>query len=126
MTAKYWQNGGFMIRIVNWAALFDKLAPLLSRRLQEARLGDWQGYLQLVGDEDGVTLTIDAGQVRVAPPTDTPHRIQGGPALAQLVIGTERPEEIAQTANIELTGDADILIRALFPKQAVQLSSADL
>jgi hypothetical protein len=62
----------------------------------------------------------------VGPAKDTPHRIQGGPEIAQLIVGTETPDEIVRISKLELSGDADILIRALFPKQDIQLSNADL
>ncbi len=41
----------YVVRIVNLQSLFAKLAPELTRRLQQSCLADWQGSLRIVLDE---------------------------------------------------------------------------
>ncbi len=51
--------------------------------------------------------------------------IRGGREIAQLLIGTEAPEEVMEAACMEVTGDAAELARVLFPAQQPQLSQLD-
>jgi predicted acetyltransferase len=124
--AKYVQGGGWMVQIINLKALLEKLAPELERRLAESRLTGWHGDLLVVGSDEQATLAIECGRTRVAPPRDSPHVLRAGAALAQLVVGTDAPDELAATAPIELSGDAGMLLPALFPAQNPQMSNDDL
>jgi hypothetical protein len=124
--AKYLQDGGWMVQIVNLMSLLEKLAPELERRLAGARLAGWRGELLVVGDEQQATLAIDGGRVRVIAPRESPHVLRAGPALAQLVVGADAPDELTATAPIELAGDAGLLLPALFPAQNPQMSNDDV
>jgi predicted acetyltransferase len=124
--AKYIQGGGWMVRIVNLMPLLEKLAPELERRLAGSWLAGWRGNLLVVGDDQQATLAIDGGRVRVEPPRESSHVLRAGPALAQLVVGTDAPDELMATATIELGGDAGLLLPLLFPAQNPQMSSEDL
>jgi hypothetical protein len=124
--AKYIQGGGWMVQIVNLIPLLEKLAPELERRLSRARLSGWRGELLVIGADQQATLAIDGGRVRVIAPRESPHVLQAGPALAQLVVGTDAPDELVATAPIELAGDAGLLLPALFPAQNPQMSNDDV
>ncbi|HET9222473.1 MAG TPA: hypothetical protein VFO07_08215, partial [Roseiflexaceae bacterium] len=124
--AKYVQSGGWMVRIVNLWSLLEKLAPELERRLARSRLTSWRGELLIVGDDQHAALAIGGGRVQVVAPRESPHVLRAGPALAQLVVGTDAPEELVATGSIELSGDAGLLLSALFPAQNPQMSNDDL
>ncbi|MEZ4735288.1 MAG: sigma-70 family RNA polymerase sigma factor [Caldilineaceae bacterium] len=120
----------YVVRIINLPSLFAKLTPELALRLQASHLAAWRGNL-LIALETGqekaeVLLSIDAGQVAVAPVVATPHIIRGGQALAQLVVGTESPDEIVEMAGIQLHGDAVRLLPILFPMQYPQMENQAL
>jgi hypothetical protein len=115
-----------MVRIVNLVSLLEKLAPELERRLARSRLAGWRGELLVIGDDQQATLMIDGGHVRVIAPRETSHVLRAGPALAQLVVGTDAPDELVATASIELAGDASLLLPALFPAQNPQMSNDDV
>lgn len=120
----------YVLRIINLPSLFAKLAPELALRLQGSHLADWRGNLlialETAHEKAEVLLSIDAGQVAVAPVVATPHLIRGGQALAQLVVGTESPDEIVEMAGIELHGDAARLLPILFPMQYPQMENQAL
>jgi hypothetical protein len=124
--AKYTQDGGWMVQIINLSSLFEKLVPELARRLDGSHLAGWRGGLLVIGAGQQIMLKIDQGQIQVAPPSETAHVLDAGDALAQLVIGSEAPDEIAATTPIGLSGDAGQLLQALFPAQNPQMSNDDL
>ncbi len=119
------KNGGAMIALLNLPQLLGKIAGELTRRLQASPLAGWEGALRIDGPEQAAMLILAGGRVRVTPPADTPHVVHGGPALAQLLIGTDTPREIAATAPLRLSGDAALLLETLFPAQHPMLSNWD-
>jgi predicted N-acetyltransferase YhbS len=124
--SKYVQGGGWMIQILNLTSLLEHIVPELERRLAGSWLAGWRGDLLLIGDDQQATLAIDGGRVRVQPPRESSHVLRAGPALAQLVVGTDAPDELVATASIGLEGDAGLLLLALFPAQNPQMSNDDL
>ena len=71
-------------------------------------------------------LAISAGKVTVVPVVATVHVIRGGQALAQLVVGTESPDEVVEMAGIQVSGDAAQLLPILFPIQYPQMDNQAL
>ena len=124
--AVYSKTGGWMIRLVNLQSLIEKLAPELSRRLQMSHLAEWRGNLRISAEDDHVMLAVDRSHIRILPSDESAHTMEGGADIAQLIIGTESPDEIVEAADITLTGDAAQLVEVLFPKQYPQMSNADL
>ncbi|MCZ6636026.1 MAG: GNAT family N-acetyltransferase [bacterium] len=122
--ADYPQSGGYMIRIVNLHSLLEKLCGVLSERLKRSHFQDWQGHLLIGLEKEGVILEIDRGSVCLAPSGTTDHAIRGGDRLAQLVVGTEAPDEVMD--GMQVNGQAKELVEVLFPKQDPQLSVVDL
>lgn len=122
----------YVVRIVNLASLFEKLAPELARRLEGSPLDAWSGTLGVVTPEERIVLAVERGSVRViAPPGDPdalmgPNTIEGGPAIAQLVVGSEAPRETVATAGIRLHGEASRLIDVLFPPAYPQMDNQAL
>lgn len=124
--ALYPKSGGYLVQIVNLPSLMMKLCSVFEERLRGSYLSDWQGNLSIVTPDETVMLAIDRSKVRVLPSGETGHVLRCGKALAQLVVGTENPEEIAAASGMELSGDAGVLIVVLFPEQHPQLSVVDL
>ena len=125
------RDGGPMVRVMNLASTLTKMQSELSRRLQASPLAAWRGELLLAGADEQVVLKITGGQVLPSArecrssKRRSPHAIRGGHELAQLLIGSEAPEEVMEAACMEVTGDAAQLARALFPAQRPQLSQLD-
>ncbi len=118
-------RGGPMVCIVSLAGTLARMAGELERRLAESAAGTWRGKLLLSSGRERATLAIDRGKVRVGPPEKTKHAIRGGDALAQLLIGTDEPDEVIAVAGMRISGEGRRLARALFPAQQPRLSSWD-
>lgn len=120
----------YVVRIINLGSLFSKLTRELTRRLQASPYASWQGKLLIVlaenGSTDEVMLAINKGTVTVASIGATEHVIRGGQALAQLIVGSEAPEEVVEMAGMELTGEAGILLPVLFPARWPQMGNQGL
>lgn len=120
----------YVVRIINLQSLFGKLTSELTRRLQASAYATWQGTLTIVLEQNGVseeiTLTIDKGVVSLTSVGETEHTIRGGQALAQLIVGSEAPTEVVEMGDIEVSGDARILLPVLFPSQWPQMGNQGL
>ncbi len=121
----YRRCAGSLIRTVNLRAAISKLCGEFSRRVKNSPFGSWRGNLLVCDAREEVTVAIDRGRVHVAPPKATKHTIRGGEEVAQLVLGTETPQETVRAAGMRLTGDAKYLVEVLFPDQHPTLSFAD-
>ena len=119
-------GNSYMIRIVNLKSLFEKLSPELSHRLSRSPLANWQGDLLISNGEEEIALIIEDSKVEVAAARETKHTIRGGQEIAQLIVGTDAPREVAQMNHIDLGGDAGQLIEVLFPAQDPQMRNQDL
>ena len=120
------RNRSYMVRIINLHSLFEKLAPELSRRLHTSHLADWSGNLLIFNGEEEVMLAIHRSDVRVVPAGRSDHAIRGGMEIVQLVVGTETPDEVVAMNDMQLNGDAEHLIRVLFPAQYPQMENQGL
>jgi predicted acetyltransferase len=125
METQYVRNGGAMVRIINLRSSLEKIAPELSRRLAASAHASWKGRLLIVDGREKVAFDIDRSKVALASSLDTRHTIRGGEHIAQLLIGTDRPEEIAEAGAIRLAGDAKTLLPTLFPNQRPMLANWD-
>ena len=120
------RRGGCMVLTIRLASALEKMRGELSRRLRGSHMAGWRGRLAIADARDRVMLVIDRGQVRLAPPAGRPkHAIRGGDEIAQLLIGTDEPDEIVAAAGMRLRGDARQLARVLFPRQHPMLCQCD-
>ena len=126
MEVEYRSQSGYLIRIINLQSTLQKMTDELSNRLEQSAMLDWSGELLVKVDQEAVTLTINRGQIQVNAPLESPHRIEGGQAISQLLIGAGDPLEIVEKGNIHLFGEAKYLIKALFPNQYPQMPNEDL
>jgi len=60
------------------------------------------------------------------PVSESEHTILGDQNIAQLVVGTESPEEVVEMASIQVSGDAEKLLPVLFPAQYPQMENQAL
>jgi len=122
---RYRRCGGAMIHTVHLASTLSKMSGELSRRLRNSPLAPWRGNLLIADAREQVLLVIDRSRVHVAAVRKTKHAIRGGEEIAQLLIGSDEPEEIVEASGTRLSGDAHALIRVLFPNQHPQLRTWD-
>lgn len=121
----YRRCGGAMISTLNLRSTLTKIAPELSRRLKRSPLDGWRGPLLIADAREKLTLVVNRGNVRVAPPTRTKHAIRGGAAIARLLLGSDEPDEVIDGGGIRTRGDARTLARVLFPNERPNLCSLD-
>ncbi len=122
---RYRWSGGAMMQVLNLRSALAAMEVELSRRLRNSPYADWAGEILVADEQERVGLTIDAGRVKVGDPRKTRHTIRGGRHIGQLLLGSDRPDEIAAAGGIRLTGDALRLAEALFPEQRPSLASVD-
>ncbi|MBN1917300.1 MAG: GNAT family N-acetyltransferase [Verrucomicrobia bacterium] len=121
----YRRCGGPMIGTLNLRSTLTKIVPELARRLRRSPLVGWRGPLLVADAREKVTLVINRGAVRVAPPARTRHLIRGGDAIARLLLGSDEPDEVIEGGGIRTTGDARMLARVLFPNERPNLCNLD-
>jgi predicted N-acetyltransferase YhbS len=125
VTTEYRRAAHAMIYVLNLRSTLSKLTRELSRRLKRSHLDGWRGSLLIANPREKVTLVINRGSVRVAPPTSAKHAIRGGEAIARLLIGSDEPDEVIDAGGIRTTGDARTLARVLFPNEHPCLCALD-
>ena len=114
-----------MVCLLNLPTTLTKMQEELSRRLQASHLAKWRGDLLIGDSQEQVLLKIRRGTVTIAPAAASEHAIRGGDAIAQLLIGTDAPEEVMDMGRMTVTGDAAALAEVLFPAQQPQLRQLD-
>jgi hypothetical protein len=117
--------GGAMINTLNLHSVLRKVSPELSRRLKRSHLADWRGKLLIADSRQSVLLVIADSRVDISGPERTKHSIRGGEEIAQLIIGTDEPEETIEAGRMRVRGDARKLARVLFPNQHPMLAPWD-
>ncbi len=119
------KSGGPMVRTLNLATSLGKLSGVLSKRLRESCLSGWSGKLLVEDSRESAVLEIRRSRVSVSPSAKTRHSIRGGNEIAQLLIGTDDPGEVIDSADMSLSGDAKALAPVLFPNQHPNLAAWD-
>jgi len=125
MTVNYQESGGAMIRTLRLAGTLGKMAGELGDRLKKSELAGWRGKLLIADRREKVILAIGRTGVRVAGAMATKHAVRGRDEIAQLLIGTDEPQEVVEAGRIRLTGDARRLVQVLFPAQHADLAMPD-
>ena len=112
----YIRSGGPMIRTINLRFTLEKLSRELSRRLSASSMAGWSGRLEVADPRERVLLDIGSGRVKVSSrPGRTRHTIRGGEEIAQLLIGTQPPDETIEAGEMKPAGDGRALVEAIFP-----------
>ena len=122
---RYFYHSGWQVRLVNLSSALQKLRPTLEARLQASTFADWQGTLCLDAGSESAVLEIDDGQVQIAAGNRGTLTLNGGPAIARFLIGSDEPEEIMQQAEITCSEQTAVLVSALFPNLYPMMSHWD-
>jgi hypothetical protein len=127
-TVKVMHNGRNVsqVRLIDLRSTLEKIAPVLTGRLSRSHLAGWIGVLTIGAAGQDASLVIENGGVRVADSVASDHAVRGGQEVAQLLIGTEAPDEVCEGGGIEVSGDAAELLEVLFPAQRPQMPNEDL
>ena len=121
----YRSSGGPMIRVISLQRFAMRLRPELEDRVKRSHLLAWRGDLLLDDSREAVTLRINQGNIELLPAAPSPHSISGNEAIAQLMFGTDDPEETVDAGRIRLRGQAKVLVPILFPNEYPALSVWD-
>jgi len=125
LTTDYKRSANAMIHVLSLCSTLSKMANELARRLKQSPLHAWRGALLIANGREKLTLSINRGRVRVAPPARTKNVIRGGEAIGRLLIGSDDPDAVIDGGGIRTAGDARTLARALFPNEHPDLCSLD-
>ena len=117
--------GGAMARTIGLQKTLTKLAPELERRLKDSSMAGYRGELTLENQEESAQLKIARGRVVVDGAVRGKNILKGGPGMAQLLLGTDEPDEIVVREKIAVCGDAADLLGVLFPNQYPTLHEED-
>jgi len=124
-TIAYPRYGDGMMRIMNQQALFEKLAPELTRRLAASPLASYSGRLVLETNLGITILAREHGQVTAQPGTahEASAPLPGDvrlelsqDKLAQLIAGYRSARDVLNSAGVSLSGEGFPLLDTLFPK----------
>ena len=125
VTTNYTRSSHGMIHVLSLRSTLGKMTKELGRRLKQSPLHAWRGPLLIASGREKVTLVVNQGGVRVAPPTRTKHAIRGGEAIGRLLIGSDEPDAVIDGGLIRTTGDARMLAHVLFPNEHPELCQLD-
>ncbi len=117
--------GGAMLHMLNLESTLRKISGEMSQRLGKSHLAKWRGGLLISGSREKTLLKIGNLKVVVSESKPAGHSVRGGEEVAQLIMGTDEPEEVVEAGRIRLAGDARDLIGVLFPNQHPTLALWD-
>jgi hypothetical protein len=117
--------GGAMVHLLNLESTLRKVSGELSKRLKISHMSRWKGDLLISNARGKVLLRIDRSRIVLSGPGSSKHSIRGKEEIAQLILGTEEPEETIESGGIRVKGDAAELVRVLFPNQHPRLAPWD-
>jgi hypothetical protein len=114
-----------MIRAISLRRFAMRLRPELEDRVKRSHLSTWRGDLLLDDSREAVTVRINQGKIELLPGAPSLNSVSGNEAIAQLMFGTDEPEETVDTGRIQLRGQAKVLVPVLFPNENPALSFWD-
>ncbi len=115
--------GDGMLRILNQQALFGKLAPELARRLSGITGVDTIAFETDLGK---TTLSPDDAGLKITPDTTAEAWLAlSQDKLIQLIMGYRSINDVLNSPDVTLTGNALPVLAALFPKNVAFVWSAD-
>jgi predicted N-acetyltransferase YhbS len=122
---KYCLQDNWLVCLINLESTLQKLLPQLSERLSQSTLAGWKGDLLLRSDDQSTLLRFDGREIKIVPPAETTHVLDGGPGLARLLIGSDEPDEVIYQEAMTASGQALDLAKVLFPNLHPVLSNWD-
>jgi GNAT superfamily N-acetyltransferase len=122
----YCPDGDFMLAILDFPALLEKLTGEFSRRMAAAPTDAWSGDLTLKYGAETVCLEIRPPMVRIGTGGVSEHVVEGDRGMARLIVGSDEPEATVADWDMRLSGEAERPVRVLFPSRRPQIASVDL
>ena len=117
---QYVRRGSVMVRTTSLLGVLTRMQKELGRRLAASGLIDWSGVLLFADPRERVVLEIEKSRVTAAPAGKglrPDGAVRGGEEIAQLLIGTDEPLEVAAAGGIRLSGEARRVLPVLFPNE---------
>lgn len=115
-----------MIRLIDLKSTLTRMEGVLSERIRQSRLAGWSGVLSLEAAGHKASLSIGAGKVSATEWKTSDHSVSGQHEVAQLLIGSEAPDEVCEDGGLVVTGEAEQLLEILCPAQRPQMPNEDL
>ena len=75
--------------------------------------------------EQSALLRFDKGKITLGTETSSENTLQAGATLSRLLIGSDEPDEIIQQEGMKCSGNAQELVRVLFPNLYPMMSHWD-
>lgn len=122
---RYERHADGMMRILNQAALLEKLVPELQRRVTLVP-GSLQGALAIQTNLGATTISIHDGMVKLAPGVQANSVVEmPQEKLAQLVVGYRSVSDVLSDGEVCSQGEVAPLLSALFPQGQPYMWAAD-
>jgi predicted acetyltransferase len=122
---RYERHADGMMRILNQAALFEKLTPELQRCVALAP-GNPQGVLAIHTNLGATTISIHDGMVKLTPSVHADSVVEmPQEKLAQLVAGYRSVSDVLSDGEVCSQGEVAPLLSALFPQGQPYMWAAD-
>lgn len=119
----YPRYGDGMLRILNQPELFEKLSPELARRVAGMAAAR---PIALETDLGALTLIPEADGLRCVPGIEAEAQLTlSQDKLMQLVMGYRSVQDVLNSPEVTMTGDALPMLTALFPKDMAFVWSPD-
>ena len=123
---RYSKNGGGMMRIINQAALFEKIKGELGRRIADSEFGNYSGSLSIRTDIGRVPFEIRDGLLDFSSGQKAEHFLDLPQAtLMQLIAGHRTVRDILSDPDVEASPSLGPLLRVLFPETIPYVWLAD-
>jgi len=122
---RYFYNTGWRVRTINLHSTLGKIQPDLENRIKSSAFKDWSGKLFIDAGAQKASLEIEHGSVRISGSPAGEHGIEGGPAIARLLIGSDDPGEVIRQEHISCQGAGWDLAMILFPNLYPMMSHWD-
>ncbi|MCX7016914.1 MAG: GNAT family N-acetyltransferase [Candidatus Sumerlaeota bacterium] len=122
---RFQRNAGPLAATIRLAGALGKMVGELSQRLRRSPMAGWKGDLLIADAREKAILAIRDGRIQLAPSGNARDCIRGGDEIAQLLLGTEDPLDLAEAYGVRLKGQARALAPILFPRQHPILRRCD-
>jgi predicted acetyltransferase len=111
------ESTSWMIRIVRFRSLLEKIMPLLQTRIRGSIFEGWTGRIDLQYEADAASLDVRQGDLRIS---DAGQRsscvlMSSQQQLMRLIVGNLSARQIASTNNLEISQEVGDFLEVIFP-----------
>lgn len=123
---RYSKDGGGMMRIINQAALFEKIKGELGRRIADSKFRGYSGSLSIRTDLGNTTLEIHDGSPNIGSGQKAECFVDLPQAtLMQLIAGYRTVGDVISDSDVEISRGLEPLLPILFPETVPYVWLAD-